>query len=182
MASDEGNSRASQPRLKPGTLLLWILVLISLLLNAILFNQLLTLKRAAQQLALDASAAVGELQGKTFAFNVPIDETIIIETDLPVQETLTVPIVTELPINTVVTVSVDAGILGTIPLRIPISTTVPVDIEVDIPLDTSFAVRAPVEVQMDVPIEVVVADEPLYDDLSQVRERLDEVAAQLGGS
>lgn len=180
MAQEEGMTKKRRRPLRPGILLLWLLVLTSLLLNVFTFNQLTLLRRSAQELVLDASAAVGDLQAETFVFTVPIDETIIIETDLPIEETVTVPIETELPINTVVTVTVSAGILGDIPLNIPISTVVPIDIMVDVPLDETFSIRAPVPLEMEVPIEFVVADEPLAADLEQMQQRLDEVAAELG--
>jgi hypothetical protein len=181
-ATPEGSPRARLRLATVSNLLLWLLVLVSLLMNAYTFQQLLSVKRTAGQLALDASAAVGELQNKTFTFTVPIDETLVIETEIPIQDTISVPIQTEIPVNTSVAVMVDAGLLGGIPVRIPISTVVPVDLTVNVPLDETFPVRAPVTLDMQIPVSFVVADEPLYDDLNLVRERLDALAEELGAS
>ena len=167
------------PRRSAGRLLLWLLVSVSILLNLLVINQLLQLRRAAQATVLEASAILGDLKDEQLSLTIPIDQTIIIDTDLPVEETISVPIQTELPISTTVTATVDAGILGDIPLDVPIETTVPVDLVVDVPIEQTFAVRAPVSLELEVPVEITVSDTPLYDTLEQAQTALEALAAQL---
>jgi hypothetical protein len=181
MNSKETPSDKPARRAGPGNLLLWLLVLVSLLLNAMVINQLLRLRRAAQLAVVETSAMLADLQDETIALTIPIDQTIVLDTDLPIEETVTVPIRTDLPISTEVTVTVDAGLLGDIPLNVPIETTVPVNIMVDVPIDQTFAVHAPVELDLEVPVKIVVADTPLYDTLTDARQALDETATQLEG-
>jgi len=181
MAAKKTQSDKAARRGRAGNLLLWLLVLTSILLNAVVLNQLFRMRRAAQLAVAEASALLADLQGQTFSATIPIDQTIVLETDLPIDETVSVPIQTEVPISTEVTVTVNAGLLGDIPLKVPIETTVPVDITVEAPISQTFAVRAPVALELEIPVEVAVADTPLYAALAQAQQALDEVAAQLGG-
>jgi hypothetical protein len=182
MAAKKTDTGKQSRRGAPGLLLLWLLVLLSILLNVVVLNQLLSLRRTASQAIGDTSVMLADLREETIALSIPIDQTIVIDTDLPIEETVTVPIRTNLPISTEVTVTVDAGLLGDIPLQVPLETTVPVDIEVDIPIDQTFAVRAPVTLNLEVPVEIVVADTPLDATLEQAQDSLDSMSAQLEAS
>lgn len=163
----------------PAMLALWLLVLISLLLNVFVLGQLLRIRRGASEALVSASAILADLQTQTLELTIPVDETIAIDTDLPVDETLTIPIQTEVPINTIVTVNVDGGVLGGIPLRIPISTVVPVDLETDVRINQTFEVHAPVELALEIPVRIDVAETSLYDTLGEAQEALDAAADQM---
>jgi hypothetical protein len=182
MTSEKPKKEKRVREARPGILLLWLLVLFSLLLNVVILGQLLQMRRTAQLAVAETSAILESIQDATFALSIPIEETIIIEADLPVDETILVPIVTELPISTTVTVPVDAGVLGEIPLNIPIEATVPINFTTDVSIDQTFAVRAPVALDLDVPVEIAMVDTPLYGALIDAQLALSGVAAQLEAS
>lgn len=163
----------------PGYLLLWLLVILSLLLNLLMLAQFVRLQRTAQEALAQTSAMLADLQSQTITLTIPIHETVVIDTDLPIDETITVPIRTEVPVATSVTVPVDAGVLGEIPVTIPIRTTIPVNLSTEVPIDQTFAIHTPVTLDMEIPVEIVVADTPLYDTLETARQTLDGVTAQL---
>lgn len=168
-------------RIKFSSLLLWVLVTASILLNVIVLNQLNSLRRAARESITEASMILADLQDETITLMIPVNETITLDTDFPVNKTVTVPIQTEVPISSAVTVNVDAGVLGGIPVSFPIYTTVPVDISVDVPIEETFNVHAPVTLDLEIPVELAVADTPLYETLGQFQEALDAQASHLEG-
>jgi hypothetical protein len=185
MTSENSSKKSSSDkpgflqRIKPGNLVLWLLVIVSIMLNVVVLIQLLSFRRAAHAAVTEASAVLADLQDETIALTIPVDETIVIDTEFPVTETVSVPIQTEVPISAAVAVMVDAGLLGGIPVSFPISANVPVDVMVDVPIDQTFAVQAPITLELEIPIEIAMADTPLAETLSQVQESLTSLAAEL---
>lgn len=180
---EEGREEPKTGRdLKLGTVLLWLLVSVSLLLNVLILNQLFSIRQTALQTIEETSAMIDAVQEQTFEMNFPVAETVIIDTTVPVQETVSVPINTTVPIDTVVTVNVNGGLLGEIPLRIPIQTDIPVNLTIDVPLDETVHVRAPVDFEVNVPVVIVVSETDFYATLEEIQATLDAIATDLRGS
>jgi hypothetical protein len=171
---------ASEPGGHPtGYLLLWVLTLISLLVNALLVRQMMLARRTAQQAVDDAIVVIDGLQNQTYSHTVVIDEALKVQADVPVNATIPVTIDQEIPIDTTVNVPVQTPLFGTINLDVPIQTTIPVNLEQDIVIDQTFTIDTAVPLYLEVPIELVVADTPFADTLADIRDRLVETQDSL---
>ncbi len=183
---EESRPRRAGSQARPTTgrspfayLLLWVLVVVSLLLNVVTLRIMLLSREASRQAVADAIAVIDDLQSKTFAHTVVIDQSLAIETDLPLDETIPVTIDQVLPVDTVVTVSVDAGVLGVIPLEIPIRTRIPINLTQDVVIDQTFHIETAIPVHLEVPINLSVAETPFYDTLEDLQLRLEALQDQL---
>jgi hypothetical protein len=156
------------PKRPFGYVVLWLLVAILLLANAFLINQVLLMRHAAQQAVADAITVVDDAQEFTYSDTVVINQSVAIQVDLPVNETIPVVIDQDIPIDTVVEVPVDTRLFGTITLDVPIRTTIPVHVEQDIVIDQTFPIDTAVPINLDLPITLSVADtelETVFEDL-----------------
>jgi hypothetical protein len=155
-----------------GYLLLWLITILSLLMNAITLRQIVAARQAARQAIGDAIAVLEGFQGQSLSYTVVVDEILIIDTDVPLDETIPVSIDEVMPVDTVVTVTVDGGILGPIPLNIPLQTNVPVDLDFNVPVNQSFHIAAAVPVYFEVPVQLSVGETSLYGTLEEAKLRL----------
>jgi hypothetical protein len=172
----DNRKKDREPRQWPfGYLILWLLVTLSMLFNVVLFRQMLNARDAAGQAVADSIAVIENLQTQSFSTTIVVDETMIIDADTPLDETIPITVDQILPVDTVVTVPVDAGIFGEIILDVPIQTEIPVKFEQDIDIDQTFHIYTAIPVYFEVPITLDVADTPFYDTLDDIKGRLQEL-------
>lgn len=162
-----------------GYLLLWLLAVTSLLMNVVMMRQLLLARQAARSAVSEVLTVLDNLQGTSLNYEVTVDQILQIETDLPVDETIPVVIDQNLPIDTTVQATVNAGPLGQIPLNVPIVANVPVYIEQDLHIDQPFAVSMAVPVNFTIPIDIELADTPFSATIDEVKARLEQTQADL---
>lgn len=165
-----GSDLRGQPA---GYLLLWVLTLISLLVNALLVRQTMLARQTAQQAVRDAIDVIDGLQSQAYTHTVVIDEALTVQADVPVNTTIPVIVEQDLPIDTTVNVPVQTALFGTINLDVPIETTIPISLEQDVAIDQTFTIDTAVPLYLEVPIELVVADTPFADTLTAMRDRLE---------
>lgn len=163
----------------PGYIVLWVITLLSLLFNVMVLRQLAIAKQVAQQAINDAIAAVGNLQNTTLTYTAVVDDTVPINADLALNESIPVPIDETLPVNASINVPVQIGPLGTYNVTLPISGSVPVRTTLNIKIDQPFHVSTTVPIHLEVPIQVAVKDTPLAETLGDVKTRLEALALQL---
>lgn len=159
-----------------GYIALWVIVILSLLLNVVMLRQVVIARQIARQSVSDAVELIGTLRTQTITYDVIVDENLVIDTDMPVNETIPVVIDQEIPIDIEVTVPVDTVLFGTINLDVPIKTDIPVYLEQPITIDQTFHINTAVPVYFEVPIEIRIEDTPadgLLDDLQTRLRRLE---------
>lgn len=165
--------------------LLWALVLVLLISNAVLVRELLFARQAAASAVGSAIEALDGFRDQTFSYTVVIDETIAINTDLPINTSIPVVINEDFAIDSNVAVPVDLGPLGTTNVNVPISTTIPIDLTVDVVIDQTFPINAPVPLYLEVPLELAIEDTPFTSTLDDAEEGLqmlyDELSAPVFG-
>jgi prefoldin subunit 5 len=134
----------------------------------------------------EAIAGLREFGQSTISFDVTIDETIPIKTDIVLDRVVQVPIKTTIPIDesfdTTITINTP---LGNIPLdvTVPVDVDVPVDLVVDIPINETVEIDEEFPVKLDVPIAIDVSETELAsltDSLAAGLEALQDVLAGLG--
>jgi hypothetical protein len=165
--------------LPPAYIVLWVITILSLLFNVVVFRQLVIAKQVGQQAIGDAIATVGNLQNTTLTYTAVIDDTIPLNADLGLDESIPVPINETLPINASINVPVQMGPFGTYNVTLPISGSVPVNTTLQIVIDQPIHVDTTVPVHLEVPIRLAVKDTPLSDTLDDVVLRLEALALQL---
>ncbi len=175
---ESGKARARRA-LPFGYLLLWLMVSISLILNAVMLRQVILARDLARQAVVDASAVIENLQSQEFAYTVVIDEMLPVRTDVPLDMTIPVVINETIAIATTVTVPVDTVVFGVIPVRVPFSTAIPVNFEQEIVIDETLTIDTIVPVYIEVPIDLKVRDTPLLEMLNDLNLRLDAMERSL---
>ena len=161
------------------TLLLWVLVLTSLTLNIIVIQQLLEARKLARQAIEDTILVLRNFEERQFEYTFVVDDTIIVDTDLPINETLPITIDEDLPINTTVQVPVTVPLVGRTVLDIPINTVIPIELEFDVIIDQTFAINTAVPIYLEQPVSIAVEETLLSDSIDEAQERLELLADEL---
>lgn len=124
----------------------------------------------------------------TLTFDVAIDESVSIGTDVVIDRTVSVPINTSLPIDeefdTRIVIDGPFGVDVPLNVTVPVQIDVPIDLTVDIPINETVPIDADVPVQLDVPISIDVAETELAtltESLAAGLESFREVLSGLGG-
>ncbi len=159
--------------------LLWLVALVSLILNVVIIRALLDARLQVGQAAGQAAQAVGQARASAIDYQVEINENLPISMTLHYEDTILVPISTTLPIDTNISVPLETP-FGAIPLNFPVKTTIPVRIRPEVPLSVALPVSVTIPVNVVVPIHVELADTPLGASLHEAEQYLLDVAAQLG--
>jgi hypothetical protein len=162
--------------------LLWFVALISLALNVVLINVLLGARRQAGEAAAAAAQAIGALRQTTIDTSVRVERSIPVILNIPISQTLTVPIDDAIPINTQVQVPIEIPLLGTRLFDIPIQATIPVKLETVVPINLIVPLSTSVPVAFDVPIRIVIADTPLGESLAETQAYFENAAHDLQAS
>ncbi len=125
--------------------------------------------------------------GSTLEFNVSVDETVRVETDVVIRRVVEVPIQTSIPINETIDTTIKVGTpLGfdvPVDVSVPVNLDVPIDLTVDVPIDETVPVGADVPIQVDVPITVEVSKTELAElarSMAEGLRSLQEILADLG--
>lgn len=129
-----------------------------------------------------AITGIEDFAGSTLTFDVAVDETITIDTDVVIRRVVEVPINTEIPINqefdTTITIDGPFGVEVPIDITVPVDVVVPIDVVVDIPIDETVPVNTSVPIQVDVPISIDVSETdlaPLAVELADGLRQLQEI-------
>lgn len=174
-AKSQGPQRAKLP---PGYIFLWVISLASLLFNFLLIRELLEVRSAAGQAIADAAVIIEGFGGETFTYTFKLEDTLNIQTEIPVDETIPVVIDETLPISTVVNVPINTP-LGSTSANVPINTTVPIELDVEVELEQTFEVQAAVPIDLEVPISLSVEETPLAGTLDDIVLNLNRIADDL---
>jgi nucleotide-binding universal stress UspA family protein len=141
-------------RLRPLEIVMLALLTASLLVHALTLTQLFrvrnTLRGQIEQLAAGVEAAKSE----QVRYDLPIDQQVPIDLDVPISRSLTIPIRTEVRIQQQVNLPIDTGVAGQIDIPIPIDATIPVSTSVPIDFDQTVNISTTVPLRLNVPIQV----------------------------
>ena len=160
--------------------LLWIIAILSLLLNiGLIAGAVYVLNQTSQQLSaaadtvaesklsnFDIPVAINETIPVSFTvsykdeFNVPIDTSVPVRTSVEFRETVSFAINEVIPVDTDVQLSLQLPfpINQSIPINIPIKTDIPVNLNIDVPLNYDIPIETdiPVNLTVDIPVETEI--------------------------
>jgi len=158
--------------------LLWVVALLSLLINAGLVYGLMLARQRAAEGAQTAAEAVAALRSASLEYTVHLDQSLPVSLTVPFNTIVRVPISTTLPIDTEFNFSLHT-LLGDFPVNLPVHAEVPVNLTSQVPLDVVVPISATVPVSLDVPIKIDVSQTPLGQSLGPTQTYLEKLAADL---
>ena len=164
-------------RLRPFEVVMIVLLAISLLVHALTISRLLSIRATLRDEVGQLAEAVQNAKQQQLSYDLPIDQQVPINIDVPIQRDLTVPINTSVQIKQQITLPIDTG-LGVVNLPVPIDATVPISTSVRISFDQTVNISTTVPIQLNLPVRIDMGTgqvggylDRLYAALLELRER-----------
>lgn len=151
-------------------ILLVALVFLSLGLNGLLLWQWRSfqqevdgLRQTSRETLSQAITDLDAFQRSTIQFDIQVNESIPVQTEIPFREALEVPIHTTIPIreevDTTVTVNIPQLGLGVpVDVTVPLNLEVPVNLRVPVSIDRTVPISTTVPVHLNVPVFIEVGE------------------------
>ena len=175
--AEEAAARATTRRLRPFETVMVILLAVSLLIHALTLARLLSVRATLRDEVGRLAEAVQAAKQQPLRYDLPIDQQVPINVDVPIQRELAVPINTSVRIKQQITLPIDTG-LGVINIPVPIDATVPISTSVPIALDQTVNISTTVPIRLNLPVEIKTDSgqiggylDRLYAGLLELRER-----------
>jgi hypothetical protein len=168
-------------RRQVGTLQIVMLALlaVSLLIHALTLAELFrvrnTLRAEIDRLATSVDAA----RSQQIRYDLPIDQQIPIDLDVPIKRSLTIPIQTQVRIQQQINLPVDTGVVGTINIPVPIDATVPISTSVPIDFDQTVNISTTVPLRLNVPVQIDLGSPQIAGYLDRLHDALLKLRDQL---
>jgi hypothetical protein len=170
-------ARSTARHLRPFEVVMIVLLAISLLIHALTVSRLLSVRATLRDEVGRLAEAVQSAKQQRLTYDLPIDQQLPINIDLPIQRDLTVPINTTVQIKQEITLPIDTG-LGVINIPVPIDATVPISTSVPIAFDQTVNISTTVPIQLNLPVRIDMGTgqvggylDRLYAALLELRER-----------
>jgi EmrB/QacA subfamily drug resistance transporter len=148
-------------------------------------EQLVALEPEISAGVQEAINGLREFGESTISFNVAINETIPVQTEVVIRRTVEVPIKTSIPINetfeTTIEVATPLGFSVPLDVTVPVDIEVPVDLVVDIPIDETIPIDDEFTVDLDVPISIDVGETELANLTESIAAGLESLQDMLNG-
>ena len=175
--AEEVAARATQRRLRPFEVVMIVLLAISLLIHALPISRLLSVRATLRDEVGRLATAVQGAKQQQLRYDVPIDQQVPINIDVPIKRELTVPINTSVRIKQQITLPIDTG-LGVVNIPVPIDASVPISTSVPIAFDQTVNISTTVPIQLNLPVQIDMGSgqvggylDRIYAALLELRER-----------
>ncbi|MEO7911287.1 MAG: hypothetical protein ABIV47_16710 [Roseiflexaceae bacterium] len=169
--------RATKRNLRSFEVVMIVLLAVSLLIHALTLSRLLNVRATLRDEVGRLAQAVQGAKQQQLLYNVPIDQELPINIDVPFKRDLTVPINIDVPIKQQITVPIDTG-LGVVNIPVSLDTTVPISASVPIAFDQTVNISTTVPIQLNLPVQIDLGSgqvggylDQLYAALLELRER-----------
>lgn len=160
---------------------LWALALASLAINGLFLYEhwaAVAWARAQAPALAEAAAEVKAWRASSLEYTVHVDRTVPVLTTVPIDQVVSVPISATLPVDTQVEIPFSfAGFTQII--RLPVKARIPVQLSTQVPIKLTVPIRADVPVQFDVPLRLPVAGTTMDAALARLETALSQGSASL---
>ena len=170
-------ARATMRRLRPFEVVMIVLLAVSLLIHALTLSRLLSVRATLRDEVGRLAEAVQSAKQQQLRYDLPIDQQVPINIDVPIKRDLTVPIKIDVPIKQQITVPIDTG-LGVVNIPIQLDTSVPISTSVPIEFDQTVNISTTVPIQLNIPVRIDLGSgqaggylDQVYAALLELRER-----------
>ena len=164
-------------RFRPFEVVMVVLLAVSLLIHALTLSRLLSVRATLRDEVGRLAEAVQSAKQQQLTYDLPIDQQVPINVDVPIKRELTVPIKTSVQIKQNITLPVDTG-LGVVNIPVPIDATVPVSTSVPIAFDQTVNISTTVPIRLNLPVRIAMGSgqvggylDRLYAALLELRDR-----------
>jgi len=133
----------------------------SLLVNIFVIYSLLNFRTAALDIITAAREGLGSLISEPFTADIRVDQVLPLELEIPINQTITVPIDTTYYLDTVIHTTVNIPLIGPQRIAVPIQEEIPLQLNLDlpiqliIPLSTTYHLDAVLPVKVSLPPEIL---------------------------
>jgi len=158
-------------KLRPIEVVLVVLLGVSLLVHALTVAQLLRVRGTLRSELAQAADRVAQAKTQQVSYELPIDQQVPINVDVPIKRSMDVPINTEVHIKQNITLPIDTA-LGTFDLPVPIDATVPINTTVPIALDQTVNISTTVPIRQNVPIQIDMGSSQIASYLDRLHDAL----------
>ena len=176
--AEDTAARTTARRLRPFETVMIVLLAISLLIHALTLSRLLSVRATLRDQVDQLAGAVQSAKQQQLRYDLPIDQQVPINIEVPIQRDMVVPINTSVQIKQQLSVPIDTG-LGVVNIPVPIDTTVPISTSVPIAFDQTVTISTTVPIQLNLPVQIDLGSgqagsylDRLYAALLDLRERL----------
>ena len=170
-------TRTTTRRLRPFEVVMVVLLAISLLIHALTLSRLLSVRATLRDEVGRLAEAVQSAKQQQLSYDMPIDQRVPINIDVPIKRDLTVPINLNVPIKQQITVPIDTG-LGVVNIPVQLDTSVPISTSVPIAFDQTVNISTTVPIQLNLPVRIDLGSgqvggylDRVYAALLELRER-----------
>jgi hypothetical protein len=163
---------------RPLEIVLVVLLGVSLLVHALTVAQLLRVRGTLRDELAQAADRVAQAKTQQISYDLPIDQQLPINIDVPIKRSMDVPINTQVQIKQNITLPIDTA-LGRFDLPVPIDATVPINTTVPIAFDQTVNISTTVPIRLNVPVRVDLGSKQVAPYLDQLRQRLLELRDSL---
>jgi hypothetical protein len=170
-------ARASTRRFRPFEVVMIVLLAISLLVHALTLSRLLSVRATLRNEVGRLAEAVQDAKRQQLRYDLPIDQQVSINVDVPIERELEVPINTSVQIKQDITLPIDTG-LGVFDIPVPIDASVPISTSVPIALDQTVNISTTVPIRLTLPVQIDLGSgqvggylDRLYAALIELRDR-----------
>lgn len=179
---------------KIALILLFILVLISVGFNIFLYWQMSRLRQAGLGFVRDIRSglpqAINEVEAfekATIQYEVQVNQEFPVQTEIPFNETLDIPIQLTVPISqeiktTVMIDPLNSGVSIPVEVNVPVNMEIPIDTSIPISIERTIPISTSVPLDFPVPLNIVVSETELAPYLARLRTgliALDQVLAEV---
>lgn len=164
-------ARTITRQLRPFEVVMIVLLAISLLIHALTLSRLLSVRTTLRDEVGRLAEAVQSAKQQQLHYDLPINQQVPINIDLPIKRALTVPINLNVPIKQDITIPIDTG-LGVVNIPVKLDTSVPISTSVPIEFDQTVNISTTVPIQLTIPVRLDMST-------GQVGGYLDQVYAAL---
>jgi len=175
--AEEVAARATTRRLRPFEVVMIVLLAISLLIHALTISRLLSVRATLRDEVGRLAEVVQGAKLQQLSYDLPIDQQLPINIDVPIKRDLTVPINIDVPIKQQITVPIDTG-LGVVNIPVSLDTSVPISTSVPIAFEQTVNISTTVPIQLNLPVRIDMGTaqvggylDRLYAALLELRER-----------
>jgi hypothetical protein len=176
--AEEVATRAARREVRPLEVVMVALLAVSLLIHALTISRLLNVRNTLRD-EVDALATnVQNAKTSKLIYDLPIDQQLPLNIDVPINRSLDIPIRTEVRINQTLNLPIQTA-LGNFDIPVPIDTTIPISTTVPIEFNQTVNISTTVPIRLDVPVQVDLGSpqvsgymDRLYDALIQLRDEL----------
>ena len=159
-------------RLRPLEMVMLVLLTASLLVHALTLTQLFRVRNTLRGQIEQLAASVDAAKRQEVRYDLPIDQQVPIDLDVPISRSVTIPIRTSVRIQQEINLPIDTGVAGQIQIPIPIDATIPVSTTVPIDFDQTINISTTVPLRLNVPIRVDLGAPQLSGYLDRLRDAL----------